>query len=206
MIAKPLGLVMAAALVVTAAATAHADEEARPYSGRAPYASFGGVFAIENNKSSLGSGVSEYGELSDSGGYDIRAGYNFEKMFALEIQWQSLVSFKTDAVAPITGNDLPNVEARMLSLNGRVSPLTGRIQPYGLLGMGWVNVQADRTSVSVHESSFGMRFGVGVLGYITERTGVSLEAAYIMPLSGSLGGGDRFALIPITASVFFRFS
>lgn len=214
MIAKTLTIALAATLAVASASAARAEDEAKPYAGRAPYVSLGGVYGIENNTSALGTGgvfgpnglpTSGYGSLSDSGGYDIRGGYNIADMWALEIQWQSLLSFSTNAVDSITLNNMPAVEARMLSFNGRFSPLTGRIQPYLLTGMGWVNVQADRTGNSIHLSSFGMRFGAGVAAYLTERTGIALEAAYILPMSGVAGHGERFDIIPITASVFFRF-
>lgn len=224
MIAKHFGIVMAAALLASVAATAHAAEgppsepgtevavegaepaaPAGAFAGASPYVSFGGVFAIENNSSAVASGVNNYGGISNSGGYDIRGGYNFDKLFAVELQWQSLVNFSTNGTDPVTTQKLPSLEARMLSLNGRVSPLTGRFQPYGLLGMGWYNVQADRTSNSTHESAFAMRFGLGLMAYITERVGFALEAAYILPLTGTLAGGDSFELVPITASVFFRF-
>jgi opacity protein-like surface antigen len=197
MIAKKLTIVMAAALLTVGAATARAEEE-KPYGGKAPYFSVGGVYGIENVDGVPGS-------LSDSGGYDLRLGYNHHDMFALETEWQSLVNFNRQAENPVTGNDEPSLEARMLSLNGRFMPLSGRVQPYALLGMGWVNVQADRVSVYEHESSFGMRFGLGVAAYLTERIGLALEAAYILPLSGDLGGGNSFDIIPITASIFFRF-
>jgi opacity protein-like surface antigen len=158
-----------------------------------PYVMAGGVYGIENDSQFSG-------DLSNSGGYDLRLGYSFKKMFAAELEWQSLVNFK------VKHSDVPTLEARMVSLNGRIAPLSGRIQPYGLFGFGWYNVQADREAVSVHESSFGLRFGIGVLGMITERIGLSLEAAYILPTTGDLGGKHSFDLIPITASFFFRFS
>ena len=123
-----------------------------------------------------------------------------------------MVNFSTDAefdTRDSTGADhfvdAPSLEARMLSLNGRVAFLTGRIQPYGLFGLGWYNVQADRQSVSEHESSFASRFGLGVAAYITERTGVSFEAGYILPMTGVLSGGKSFELVPMTLSVFFKF-
>jgi hypothetical protein len=71
--------------------------------------------------------------------------------------------------------------------------------------MGWFNVQADRSQRQEHKSSFAMRWGVGVATFFTERFGFNLEAGYILPLSGDLGGGDSFDLIPITASFFFVF-
>lgn len=203
---RTLQVALAAALLVANATLAiAADEapaepstEAAPFGGATPYVSVGGTYGIQN-----AGGVP--GGLSDSGGYDLRAGYNFGNMIAAEIEWQAFGNFDRNAVAPVTGNDEPSLEARMLSLNGRFAPLSGRIQPYGLIGAGWFNVQADRVSAYSHQSSFGMRFGLGVMAYVTDRIGVAVEAAYLLPLTGNLGGGDSFDIIPITASVFFRF-
>lgn len=215
MISSKLSIVMAAALLVAATTTARAADEmestateaapavetpaeASPYGGKAPYVSFGGVYAVQNVD-----GIP--GGVGDSGGYDIRAGYAVHEMASVEIQWQSLVNFSRNYQDPVTGQEEPSLEARMLSFNGRFSPLDGRFQPYGLLGMGWFNVQSDKTNNDVHKSSFAMRFGLGLAAYITERTGVALEAGYILPLSGTLGGAESFDLVPITLSVFFRF-
>lgn len=205
MISRKLSIVLAAAFVVAASTTTYAADEASddasaasPYGGRAPYVSFGGVYATPNVQ-----GVP--GDVGDTGGYDIRGGYNVHEMAAVELHWQSMLNFSRDAQDPVTGQDEPSLEARMLSLNGRFSPLDGRIQPYGLIGMGWVNVQADKVANHTHKSSFGMRFGLGVAAYLTERTGLALEAGYILPLTGNLGGAKSFDIIPITMSVFFRF-
>ena len=179
-------------------ATTEATTAAPAFGGPSPYVSIGGTYGIQN-----ASGIP--GGLSDSGGYDLRAGYNFGNMIAAELQWQAFGNFDRNAVDPATGNDEPSLEARMLSVNGRVSPLSGRFQPYGLMGAGWFNVQADRVSAYSHQSSFGMRFGIGLMTYVTDRVGLAVEAAYILPLTGDLGGGDSFGIIPITASVFFRF-
>ena len=181
-----------------AAPVAESPAEASLYGGKAPYVSFGGVYAVQNVD-----GIP--GGVGDSGGYDIRAGYAVHEMASVEIQWQSLVNFSRNYQDPITTQDAPSLEARMLSFNGRFSPLDGRFQPYGLLGMGWFNVQADKSNNDLHKSSFAMRFGLGLAAYITERTGVALEAGYILPLSGTLAGGKSFDLVPITLSVFFKF-
>lgn len=190
---------LAAALLVASATFAVAEEETpAAFGGAAPYVSLGGIYGIQN-----AGGIP--GGLSDSGGYDLRAGYNFGNMLSAEIEWQAFGNFDRNAIEPVTGNNEPSLEARMLSLNGRVTPLSGRIQPYGLLGAGWFNVQADQVSAYSHQSSFAMKFGVGVAAYLTDRLGVAVEAAYLLPLTGTLGGGDSFDIIPITASVFFRF-
>lgn len=199
-VALAAALLVAHATLALAAGEASADTatETPAFGGKSPYIAIGGTYGIQN----VG-GVE--GGLSDSGGYDLRGGYNFGNMLAAEIEWQAFGNFDRNAVDSVTGNDEPSLEARMLSLNGRVSPLSGRFQPYGLLGAGWFNVQADQVSAYSHRSSFGMRFGLGVMAYVTERIGLAVEAAYILPLTGSLGGSDSFDIIPITASVFFRF-
>lgn len=203
MIVRKLTIAVTTALLVFTAGTVHAEDEAvaASYTGNAPYVSLGGVFAFENVSGS----AQGNGNIGNSGGYDLRAGYNLFEMFAAEIQWQSLLNFDRSGFDPVTNSDLSSLEARMLSFNGRFSPLSGRVQPYGLMGLGWVNVRSDRQAVDVSQSAFGMRFALGVAAYLTERTGVALEAAYILPLTGTLGGGDSFDMIPLTASIFFRF-
>src|SRR5688572_7518131 len=208
MISSKLSFALVAALFVAGAATARAAEDVTPeptteapapapapveatetkseFVARAPYFAGGGVFAIENTDTS---------SLSNSGGYDIRGGYGLHDNWDIEIQWQSLVSFDLDTVDPITGNKNSDLEARMLSFNGRWSPLLGRFQPYALMGMGWFNVQADRSGNEEHKSSFAMRFGLGLGTFITSRLGLTVEAGYILPLTGDLGGGHSFDLV-----------
>jgi opacity protein-like surface antigen len=212
MISSKLTMVMAAGLLAVGSASAQAaddivtttettttvEAEGKVFGGAVPYFMAGGVYALENV-----SGVP--GGLSDSGGYDLRGGYGVHEMVDLEIQWQSLLSFSRDSVDPITGNNDPALEARMLSFNGRFSPLTGRFQPYAMMGMGWFNVQADRSNNQEHKSSFAMRFGLGLATFFTERLGFNVEAGYILPLSGDLGGGDSFDLVPFTFSFFYCF-
>lgn len=212
MISRKLTIALASAFVAAAVSTASAADdvtvestttttastsEGPVFGGKVPYFMAGGTWGIEN--------VSGYGIDSDSGGYDLRAGYGVHEMVDVEIEWESFLSFSRDTSDPVTGINDPALEARMLSLNGRFSPFTWRFQPYAMMGMGWVNVQADRSTNQDHKSSFGMRFGIGVQTFFTERFGFNLEAGYILPLTGDLGGGDSFDIIPITASFFYCF-
>ncbi|HEY2774562.1 MAG TPA: porin family protein [Candidatus Binatia bacterium] len=196
-----LATALAGALVATTSVAALAADEASPYGGKSAYVSAGGVYAIENSDSNI-----TQGSLDNSGGYDLRLGYGFNDWAAAEVEWQAMTHFDTNSHDPATGiENNPSPEARLLSLNGRYSPLTGRFQPYGLIGGGWYNVQADTQRNSLHESSFAMKFGIGLAAYITNRAGVAVEAAYILPLSGTLAGGHSFDVIPLTFSFFFHF-
>ncbi len=171
-----------------AAASGRAEETA--FGGKGVYASVGGVYGVENF------GFSGY---DGSGGYDLRGGYRIADMFAVEGEWQHFTKFSASGAA---GTDL---EAYALTLNGRFYPLTGRFQPYALVGLGWFHGQADKVSNTYHAGAVGSRFALGIDVYFTQRLGGAVEAAYVLPLSGSMASDD-FDVIPITASLFFHFN
>ncbi|MBI5505795.1 MAG: outer membrane beta-barrel protein [Deltaproteobacteria bacterium] len=182
-------LIVATIVVGILGVTASARAEETAFGGKGVYASAGGVYGVENF------GFSGY---DGSGGYDLRGGYRIVDMFAAEAEWQHFTKFKDKP----GGTDL---EAYALTVNGRFYPLTGRFQPYALVGLGWFHGQADKVSNTYHAGSVGSRFALGVDVYFTQRLGGAVEAAYVLPLSGSMASDD-FDVIPITASLFFHFN
>lgn len=175
--------------IMSGTASVRAEEET-VFGGKGVYASVGGVYGVENF------GFSGY---DGSGGYDLRGGYRIADMFAVEGEWQHFTKFEA------TGAGGVDLEAYALTLNGKFYPLAGRIQPYALVGLGWFHGQADKVSNTYHAGSVGSRFGLGVDVYFTQRLGAAVEAAYLLPLSGSMASDD-FDVIPITASLFFHFN
>jgi len=183
------GLVVAVIIAgfVSAAASARAEET--PYGGKGAYASIGGVYGFAE-------GVNGY---DGSGGYDLRGGYRIIDMFAVEGEWQHLTNFNA------TKSDGFDLEAYALTLNGKFYPITGRFQPYALLGAGWSHSQADTVPFSYHSNSFALRFGLGLAFYCTQRLGVSLEAGYLLPVTHNSGSYD-FDVVPLTGSFFYHFN
>ena len=88
-----------------------------------------------------------------------------------------------------------------------ITLLTGRYQPFLLLGGGMTSVDAKLTKDNVglglssnqNENSFTMRFGGGIDLYATEHVVVSLEADYVLPT------GDLNALDYVTVSWGFQY-
>ena len=76
--------------------------------------------------------------------------------------------------------------------------MTGRVQPYALLGMGTLITSGDPSS----EVGFMGRLGAGVDIWITEAIAGSLEAGYVLP-TGRTRGFDH---VSIAWSFVYRFS
>jgi opacity protein-like surface antigen len=88
-----------------------------------------------------------------------------------------------------TGTTLWNVTA-----NAKGFVLTGRFQPYGLLGIGYGQAKtAPVESTSWIDRGFVMRFGIGTNLMVTEEVGLNLGAAYLLP-TGDLSDFDYFTL------------
>lgn len=173
-----------------AAVAAAPAEEPEDFGAAGAYVELGGVYVVENFGDSSNSVGSDYG---DSGGYQLRAGYRINSWVAVEGEWEHDINFQD------------NLEASTydLTVNGKFYPLTSRIQPYALVGMGWINGLNDSTTRE-DQNSLGFRFGLGVDAYITKSIGVALEAGYVLPVSGYLSSND-FDTIPISLSAFYRF-
>lgn len=177
----------ASAPAVSAAAV---EEAAEGYGGPAFYAQLGGVYVAENFGESHNKAGSSYG---DSGGYQIRAGYRISPWVALEGQWEHDISFQ----------DSDEASLYTLTANGKFYPWAARIQPYALIGAGWVNGLND-SSTREDQNSLGLRFGLGADAYVTKNIGVAVEAGYVLPVTGYLARED-FDTIPISLSAFYRF-
>jgi len=164
--------------------------EPETFGAAGPYIEVGGAYVFENFGRSTNMVGSDYG---DSGGYQVRAGYRINPWVAVEGEWEHDVSFQDNLEASIYD----------LTVNGKFYPLATRVQPYALVGMGWINGLNDSTTRE-DQSSLGFRFGLGVEAYITKSMGVAAEAGYVLPATGYLGSHD-FDTIPLSLNVFYRF-
>lgn len=146
-----------------------------------PYLGVGGVYAVElfdDNGSA---------RTSNSGGYHVKAGYRFHPHAAVEARFEHYLQFDLDP---------GNIEAMSATINGKAFLLTGRWQPYALLGMGWIhgNGSAGNNPQAAHPSNgFAMRFGGGLDVCLTEHISMGPEFAYLLP-TGSANDLDMFTV------------
>lgn len=154
-----------------------------------------GLYAALNGTASFDSIDGVDSDFLDNGiGVSGRVGYRFNPRLAAEGQ----IDWSGDFI-DCCGADLTET---MYTVNGKFFLMTDRLQPYGLLGMGYGTVDADLPGgSSVDEGGFAVKFGAGVDFYISESFGLMLEAAY------NLGTGDleEFNYTGLGWGLFVRF-
>ncbi|HWP65474.1 MAG TPA: outer membrane beta-barrel protein [Candidatus Limnocylindria bacterium] len=184
-------LLLVLALVTTGSTAARAADDmyARPggFVG-------GGFLGVIND--------SDIDELTgDSLGFELRGGYRFHRHFAVEGQFMYTHNIGGDfGIADV---DLETVTGTV-NLKGYVLP--GRIQPYGVVGIGGTSVHAEAdvagtTVAEDTEAAFTFRGGGGVDLYLTPRVLLYTEASYVL-LTGDLDGNGG---VPIVFGAQVRF-
>ncbi len=186
------------------AVPAVAPAPAETFGASGSYIEIGGVYVIENfdassNAASMDDDNARTPPLPvtsyrNSGGYQLRAGYRIAPWVAVEGEWEQDLNFRDSVEASVYD----------LTVNGKFYPFASRVQPYALVGMGWVNGLNDGSSHE-NENSLGFRFGLGVDVYITKSIGVAAEASYVLPATGYLSD-HGFDTIPVSLNLFYRFS
>jgi len=130
----------------------------------------------------------------DSLGFDLRGGYRFHRHFAVEGQLTYTHSI---------GGDFGVTDVNFETLTGTVNLkgylLPGRVQPYGLVGIGGTSAhaEADVYGTTVAEdttTAFTFRGGGGVDIYLTPRVHLYTEATYVL-LTGDFHGDGMIPLV-----------
>lgn len=192
---------------------APARSEGDDYARRGLYLGAGASYIVndfdlpEATATSGGSTVHLGVHSGDSWGAEGRVGYRVHPNVAVEGQLQYYDDFGIDV--QLAGG--PNASRQVLSLDGaslmgnvKGYPLTGCIQPYGLLGIGLLWLRAEDTvgaGFTRDEVGFAGRIGAGVDGYVTRNLLLNLEASCLVP-SGDL---RDFRAIPISVGLQYRF-
>ena len=122
-------------------------------------------------------------------GLDVRVGYRFHPRLAGEVQLQWFP--KTD----IEFADVKALKLETLTLTGNLKGylLTGRIQPFLLVGAGLMHFDAkDALGLGLRAKGegFAARFGGGVDVYLNRNFLLALDTSYVLP-TGDVDGLDQ---------------
>ncbi len=152
-----------------------------------------------------------FGDIdSDTFGFNGRGGYRCHPYVSAELQFESLANFDgsimergTPSNDTARGFDL-ELETLVFTTNVKGHLLTGRYQPFVLLGMGFMRMESkarDYTSgtiipgkaaqASERTVNVALRYGAGLDFYLTKSVVVSAEGSYLMP-TGKLDGMDYY--------------
>lgn len=149
------------------------------------YLGLGASYAVENFsftsddlglEAILGPGVDP--NYDDSQGVDLQIGYRANPWLALEFLYGFLEGFDSTA-----GNPATEIDSHLVTLNAKLFPCGGRIQPYALLGLGTHIINSEVRDPAVRkpfetDAGFVTRAGGGIDFYATRHFVVELEGAY----------------------------
>jgi opacity protein-like surface antigen len=135
-----------------------------------------------------------------SPGVGVRGGYRFHPHFAGEVQFEWFPSMD------IEYSGVSSVELDMLTFtaNAKGYLLTGRTQPFLLIGAGFMHFELDdRVGLGIHEKGddFAARFGGGVEFYIDSNFVLTLDSSYVLPT----GDADHLDHVLVALGLQYRF-
>ena len=179
----------ALALAPAAARAAVSEPDATSRSGF--YLGLGASYAVENFSLTsddlgmtaiLGPGVDP--NYDDSQGVDVQIGWRARPWLAVEFLYGFLEGFDSTAGVPST-----EIDSHLVTLNAKLFPCGGRIQPYGLFGIGTHIINSEVLDPAVRkpfetDAGFVTRVGGGIDYYATDHFVVELEGAYMQGSGG----------------------
>ena len=176
------------------------DDSYYPFAREGFYMGLGAHFALENfDKDPAVEVPGSDSDITadDAGGIEIRAGYRIHPRFASELLFQYYWGFEVrDRAGALPGvND--KFDGWTMTLNGKLYPFLGRIQPYALAGLGGI-VFDDKQG---DDKGFVARMGGGLDFYVSDRFVLDLEIAYLFP-GGSI---SEFQFATFSAGLQYRY-
>ena len=181
------------AMATVLGGTAIAAETSAADPGRTGwYVGGGATYAFE---AVTGAGASA--SVGDSPGFTVLGGYRLHRNVAAELDVDYLNDFGVD----VAGREAAHLTAVATTLNGKGYLATGRVQPYGVVGVGGLYGVAWDLFRTADAAGFLARFGGGMDLYATDHVVLNAEASYDLPT------GDLAALrfVPVTVGAQYRF-
>ena len=177
--------IVCSSVALTAGEDAKQDEFAR----RGWLIGVAGSYAIETFKDDTESDAQKiFGptaslSVDDSFGFNGRVGYRCHRWFSAEVEVEWLDRFKTDLSAAGPINIGIDIEPVVVTANMKGYILTGRYQPFLLVGGGVMTAEFKSRGVpgSITLNEFTMRFGGGIDLYATKNVVVTVGADYVLP-------------------------
>lgn len=165
------------------------EEESSKDPGRAgPMLGLGAGFALQNF-SNIGAG-----DIENSGAYNATVGYRFNARFATDLYIERYQEFD------FRDGD---VNGWAVGMNGRGYLMTGRYQPFLLMGINFLDMETTNSSaVNTRKTDDGpaMRFGGGLDVFATDKMVVTSSISYML----GLGEVEDYDIVMFSLGFLFR--
>jgi hypothetical protein len=157
-----------------------------------PYLGLAGTWGVEkfNDANNI--------NIDDSIGFNARGGYRALSWLSAEVQGEWLAKWNVDF-----GADSGDLEMHMLGGNLRLNLPTGLIQPYALVGGGWMHADLSGASAPSGYEGDGAfaRIGGGMEFYPWPWLALDASVSYVIPT----GDVDNLQFLSITWGALYRF-
>ena len=174
-----LGLTLIAMIGIPAAAQAEDD-----YGRSGFYLGAGIGFGWEQFE-----GTGGFSDFDNGIGLDGWAGYRFASNLATEIQLEYLDRFNTSFMGADVDTDVV-----VFTGNLKAYLMTGRVQPFAVVGIGLLRAEAEFLGTSVSDTGFAARFGGGIDFYDSPNLSLGATASYVLT-AGDVDGFDYVSLV-----------
>jgi opacity protein-like surface antigen len=132
-------------------------------------------------------------KVDDSYGLNLLAGYRFDSHLAAEAQFEWASGFDTQVIqtAPTRDENAGDIDiaSYTFTVNGKAYLLTGRYQPFALVGAGIMTAKVktkDTRNLNLNgtdtQTGFAARFGGGIDLYATDNIVVTGGIGYVLPM------------------------
>jgi hypothetical protein len=157
------------------------------------------IHAADELKAATGSSAA----VSESLGLHARAGCrNGWGGGELHFEWLEGFDVKGDGfTAKIDGWSL-SLDGKLYplwALEGKLPPLARRFQPFATVGFGYLTFDGPQ---GLGDWDFAARFGGGLDIYVTRNIAISVDAAYVLPVSNAL---DGLEYVSVGWGILYRF-
>jgi opacity protein-like surface antigen len=156
---------IAVAVVATLLAAFSAQSQEPDYARSGAYGELAAGGALE-----AFDGVS----MDDGFAIGLTVGYRFHPYIAAEGQFE-YAKFDDEFLG-----DEFDIYLITFTTNAKVFVLTGRIQPYGLVGVGLLHREVDTGPINSDDAGFISRFGGGIDFWATEFASVGFATTYVL--------------------------
>ena len=190
MTARLVASVLVPFLVLLLASPAAAQEEEPewddsyyPFAREGIYFGLSAHYALENfdtDPSVSVPGVGTSGSAEDAGGFGFRLGYRAHPRVAAEILFQYFWGFEIQNSVTAGGTSssaTDEFDGFGLTANAKFYAFLGRLQPYGVVGVGGLSFDNKKDD----GSGFIARIGGGLDLYISDSFLIDAEIAYVFP-------------------------
>ena len=154
----------------------------------------GGISAVDERFEAFDGLIHDSDEVKP--GLNLRAGYRFHPRFSTELVLQTYSEFDVE----IMSIDVGGVEAWALTGNIKGYLSTSHFQPYGFLGLGYVDTD-NSTGVGDDGSDTVISGGIGADYYFDSNLAMFFDIGYYHPT----GDTDEFEFLAYTIGLNYRF-